>query len=102
MTPSDNNNQHSGFRSTPSVVNDAVPVPLSAVPAGTTVRLTRVDSCRQLAARLAAMGIVSGIEMTVLQNSFAGPVIIAVQGSRWMLGRGEANKLLVRPALSAT
>jgi Fe2+ transport system protein A len=59
------------------------------------VRLVAVDAGHGLRGRLAAMGIVPGVEIEVLRNSGHGPFLIAVKGSRIMLGRGMAQKIVV-------
>lgn len=41
------------------------------------------------------MGLVPGVEIEVLRNSLHGPFLIAVKGSRIMLGRGMAQKIVV-------
>ena len=73
----------------------AVPVPLSAVPPGRDVRLVRVGAGRGLIARLTAMGLAPGIKLRVLNNSGAGPFVVAVHNTRIVLGRGVAHRMLV-------
>jgi Fe2+ transport system protein FeoA len=68
---------------------------LAMVKAGSRVRFVAVDSGRGLQSRLAAMGMVPGAEIEVIQNSFFGPFIVMVKGSRIMLGRGMAQKIIV-------
>ena len=70
-------------------------MPLAAVQPGRIVRLLAVRAGRGLQARLAAMGLVPGVEIEVVRNSMHGPFIIAVRGSRMMLGRGVAQRVLV-------
>ena len=82
--------------------NTATTVPVSEVPAGRTVRLVRIAGGRVLSSRLTSLGIVPGAEIVVMKNASSGPLIIAVQGSRIMLGRGEARKIIVRLALKAS
>jgi len=68
---------------------------LTMVQAGRRVRLVAVDAGHGLQGRLAAMGLVPGVEIQVLRNSRHGPFLIAVKGSRIMLGRGMAQKIMV-------
>jgi Fe2+ transport system protein FeoA len=68
---------------------------LAMVKAGSKVRLVAVDSGRGLQGRLAAMGMIPGVEIEVIRNSFFGPFIVFVKGSRIMLGRGMAQKIIV-------
>jgi len=65
------------------------------VQSGRKVRLIAVEAGRGLQARLAAMGLVPGAEIQVIRNSGHGPFVIAVKGSRVMLGRGMAHKIIV-------
>ena len=69
--------------------------PLSNVRAGETVKLVRVDAGRGLNNRLASMGLVSNVEITVVSGGHPGPFVINVKGSKIMLGRGMANKIMV-------
>ena len=68
---------------------------LSSVPSGKRVRLMTVDAGRGLRARLAAMGLVPGVEIEVVRNTGRGPFVVAVKGSRVMLGRGMVQKVIV-------
>lgn len=83
-----------------SEANDAVGVDavLSDVPEGTRVRLASIDAAQGLAGRLAAMGLVPGVEVLVVTNRGAGPAIVEVKGTRLALGRGMALRMLVRQA----
>lgn len=71
------------------------PVPLSLVKSGREVRLLEVRAGRGLAQRLAEMGFVPGVQVRVVSNDSAGPVVVLVKGSRLMLGRGMAQKIWV-------
>lgn len=53
-----------------------------------------------VARRLAHMGIVPGVELTVLQDG-GGPVLVAVGDTRIALGRGVARGLHVNPPAAA-
>ena len=46
--------------------------------------------------KLGSMGIVPGIKVTVL-NSQNGPLLLKVGGSRYAIGRGMAQKIMVVP-----
>jgi len=70
-------------------------MPLTIVPAGRRVRLVAVDAGQGLKGRLAAMGLVPGVEIEMLRNSPQGPFLIAVKGSRIILGRGMAQKIII-------
>jgi len=69
--------------------------PLSKVQAGETVKLARIEAGRGLGSRLASMGLVPNVEITVINNSHPGPFVISVKNSKMMLGRGMAHKIMV-------
>jgi len=48
-----------------------------------------------VAHRLAELGLTPGVEMEVLQNK-GGPILLAVRSTRLAIGRGMANKVMVR------
>ncbi len=70
-------------------------MPLAMCQAGSTVRLVTIDSGRELQSRLAAMGLTPGAELEVVSSSLSGPFIVAIKGSRVVLGRGMAHKIMV-------
>jgi ferrous iron transport protein A len=69
--------------------------PLSNVQSGETVKLASIDAGRGLHSRLASMGLVPNVEITVVSNSRPGPFVISVKNSKMMLGRGMAHKIMV-------
>ena len=71
------------------------PRPLSMVKAGEKVRLVSINAGRGLNTRLASMGLLPSVEITVVNNSHPGPFVISVKGSKMMLGRGMAHKIMV-------
>lgn len=79
----------------PSRCSGNTPLPLSMVGSGRDVRLVAVLAGRGLAQRLADMGLVPGVELRVVNNAAAGPLVVLVKGSRLVLGRGMAHKILV-------
>jgi ferrous iron transport protein A len=70
-------------------------MPLTIIQSGRKVRLLAVNAGKGLEGRLAAMGLVPGVEIAVVSNSLRGAFIIAVKGCRIMLGRGMAHKIIV-------
>lgn len=70
-------------------------MPLTMVKAGERVHLVAIASGRELQARLAALGLTPGIEIEVIRNAGRGPCVIGVRGSRVMLGRGMAQRIMV-------
>jgi len=69
--------------------------PLSKVQAGETVKLVGIEAGRGLNSRLASMGLVPNVKITVVNNSQPGPFVISVKNSKVMLGRGMAHKIMV-------
>jgi ferrous iron transport protein A len=69
--------------------------PLSKIGSGKKAKLVTIEAGRGLYNRLASMGLVSDVEITVVSNGHPGPFVINVKGSKVMLGRGMANKILV-------
>ena len=64
------------------------------------MRLTRVEERPGLKMRLAAMGLLPGVEMLVVRNLGSGPCVVEARGARIMIGRGMALKMIVRPVSS--
>ena len=75
--------------------NASTTSPLATMESGSKVRLVSVQASRGLQARLASMGLVPGVEFEVIRRSKSGPFIVSVKGSRVMLGRGMAHKIMV-------
>jgi ferrous iron transport protein A len=50
---------------------------------------------RGLVRRLSEMGLVPGTEVIVVSSHMRGPMVLKVLGSKLMLGRGMAHKILV-------
>jgi len=70
--------------------------PLSQVSEGKTVVLVRIDAGHGLNNRLAAMGLLPNVKFEVVNNHHPGPFVISLKGSRMVLGRGMANKIMVQ------
>lgn len=68
---------------------------LSDLPAGFCGIVAGVAGGRDLAARLAAMGLTAGTEIVVLQNRGFGPMLARVRDTRIALGRGQACMVTV-------
>ena len=69
---------------------------LNTVSSGTMVELASIEGGRRLRKRLADLGLTVGQHVRVVQNHFAGPLILAVQqDSRLAIGRGMAQKIYV-------
>jgi len=72
-----------------------MPMPLSMVEPGREVIVCDIFGGRGLRRRLSDMGLAPGASVIVMQGSFRGPVVVSVKGSRIMLGRGMAQKIMV-------
>ena len=70
--------------------------PLSTVRTGDRVRLVRVHAGRGLNSRLASMGFVSNVEIRVVSNGHPGPFVVIIKDVKMVLGRGVAQKIMVR------
>jgi Fe2+ transport system protein FeoA len=70
-------------------------MPLSVVRAGQTVKLVSINAGRGLTNRLASMGLLPNVEITVVNNTHPGPFVISAKGSKMVLGRGMASKIVV-------
>jgi Fe2+ transport system protein FeoA len=70
-------------------------VSLALIEAGRQVHVIGVNAGQGLQGRLAAMGLVPGTPVEVIMNSSRGPFIVAVKGSRIILGHGMAQQIMV-------
>lgn len=69
---------------------------LSSIRSGQIVKLAKIiDTGKGLSSRLTAMGFLVNAEIKVVRNGHPGPFVICVKGSKIMLGRGMANKIMV-------
>lgn len=80
----------------PSVVEHRPVRSLSVVKSGEKARLVRVDAGRGLNSRLASLGFVPDVELTVVSNGHPGPFVVIVKDVKIALGRGVAHKILVQ------
>jgi len=72
--------------------------PLSLIKPGDKVRLVSITGGAYMRSRLVSMGLLQGTAIEVVKNSGHGPVIVSVKGSRLLLGRGMAHKIMVDSA----
>ena len=68
---------------------------LSLIKSGNTVRLVSITGGAFMRSRLMSMGLLQGTAIEVVKNSGRGPVIVSIRGSRLVLGRGMAHKIIV-------
>jgi len=76
-------------------IHGGAAVPLVMVDRGRKMRIHAIHGGHGLQGRLNAMGLVPGMEIEVVRNDHGGPLIVEVLGTRLMLGRGMAHKILV-------
>ncbi len=69
--------------------------PLATVQEGQRVKIKEIRSGRMLKKRLSELGLYEGTKVVVKKNSSFGPIILKVLDSTLVLGRGEAQKILV-------
>ena len=75
-------------------------MPLTNIKEGFKAKLQSIDGGRQLRTRLAALGLLPGTEIEVIQNSGKGPFVVSVRGSRIVIGRGMASNVHVDSTLT--
>ena len=83
------------YKSYMSTEHAKVTVPLAMAIMGHQFRVVKINAGNGLCERLSSMGLVPGVILEVLSNGRRGPMIVAVKGSRLVLGRGMALKVLV-------
>ncbi len=71
-------------------------IELAGLESGYKARLVCIRAGLAMKERLAAMGLIPGTLMAVIQNQGRGRMIVEVRGTRIMLGRGISNKIHVR------
>ena len=69
---------------------------LSKIAQGKTVCIVSVHAGQGLRSRLATMGLVPKIKIKVVHNGRQGPFVVSVKHSRMVLGRGVADKIMVK------
>ncbi|MCE7748364.1 MAG: ferrous iron transport protein A [Candidatus Heimdallarchaeota archaeon] len=77
-------------------MNEISIIPLGLVPEGKKVRIVSLRGGHHLQNRISEMGLREGIVVSIIKNSL-GPVIIALENSRFALGRGMSMKILTEP-----
>jgi len=68
---------------------------LEMVAVGKRVRVLGIRAGRKLQARLAALGLVPGVEVEVLRNAAHNTLLVKIKESKVMLGHGMACKIVV-------
>ena len=68
-------------------------MPLAMMKPGSSARVAAIRAGRGLCNRLASMGLIPGVEVEVVSNTYRGPVVVAVRDTRLVLGRGMAQAI---------
>ncbi len=71
--------------------------PLADLPEGARAVVVAIQGGKALARRMAVFGFTPGAQVEMLRNVGRGPVLVRLQRHRLALGRGEAEKVWVRP-----
>jgi len=72
-------------------------IPLTNLSEGQEAEIVSVAGVRMAAKRLADLGLVSGTRIKILRKAiWRGPIEIEIKGSKLVLGRGLAAKILVK------
>lgn len=71
-------------------------MPLAMARPGEVVTVIGVRAGRGLQRRLADMGLTPGVQIRVINSQMPGPILIDLRGTRLALGRGIAQKIIVR------
>lgn len=69
---------------------------LVMLPPGRRAKVTALNGGREFKQRLSSMGILPGTELLLLRRGATGPVIVEVRGSQFILGRGMAQRVMVK------
>jgi len=71
-------------------------MPLVMASPGKLLTVIGINAGWGLQRRLTDMGLTPGVQIRVMNGQHAGPVLIDLRGSRLGLGRGVAQKILVK------
>ena len=73
-------------------------MPLALARAGIKLTVTDIQGGFGLQRRMADLGLIPGVSITIMSGCHPGPLLIDVRGSRLGLGFGVAQKITVREA----
>lgn len=79
-------------------MSDICEMSLGLTKNGSRVVVKAISGGADVRNRLFAMGILPGKQLDVVANQTVGPVVISLSGSRLVLGRGLASKIVVEEA----
>ena len=69
---------------------------LSQAETGKELTLVDIVGGRGIRCKLFSMGLIPGTKITVVNKATAGPIILRARDSRMALGRGMAEKIIVK------
>lgn len=69
---------------------------LSQADPGKEFTLVDIIGGRGIKSKLYSMGLIPGTRITVVSKAAAGPIILKARDSRLAVGRGMANKIIVK------
>jgi ferrous iron transport protein A len=70
-------------------------LPLGFLSSGQTAVIKDIAAGSYLRGRLFELGFVAGAKVCVVQNQPCGPLMVALGNGRVVIGRGEAQKIMV-------
>jgi len=71
-------------------------MPLAMCEEGAEVDIHCVNCGHGIKRRLCDLGLYDNTKIKVIKNDISGPIIIQVKDSKLVIGRGQANKIMVR------
>ena len=71
-------------------------MPLAMASPGKLLTVIGINAGWGLQRRLTDMGLTPGVQIRIMNGQYASPVLIDLRGSRLGLGRGVAQKILVK------
>lgn len=74
-------------------------MPLAMAREGNTVKVSSINCGIDLKRRLSELGLYENTFIKVIKNDISGPIIISVKDSNLVIGRGQANKILINGEL---
>lgn len=69
---------------------------LAGAEAGQNYKIIKILGGHRLRSRMCAMGLLPGEDFRVYASSRGGPICISIKGSRFALGRGIVDRIIIR------
>jgi ferrous iron transport protein A len=77
-------------------IKETMDRPLATAGSGSRVTVTGINGGRAMRQWLADIGLTPGVEIGVMVNQLSGPVTIDLRDSSFAIGRGMAQRIMVR------